>query len=46
MRLTQRQEELLITALSRLAAILAIVLVAHVWVEDLAWLLASWGINL
>jgi len=46
MKLTQRQEELLITTLGRLALILGIVLVAHVWVEDLAWLLSSWGINL
>ena len=46
MRLKQRQEELLIKTLSCLACILGIVLVAHLLVEELAWLLSSWGINL
>jgi hypothetical protein len=46
MRLTQRQAERMITTLGWVATILGIVLVAHVWVEDLAWLLSSWGINL
>lgn len=46
MRLTQRQAEQMITTLGWVATILGLVLVAHLLVEELAWLLSSWGINL